>query len=53
MRAQLAARAEARAARDFTTADAIRDRLQAAGIVVEDSPAGARWSLAATREEQH
>lgn len=52
VRAQLAARAEARAARDFTTADAIRDRLLAAGVVVEDSPAGARWSLATTREEQ-
>ena len=52
VRAQLDARAQARTARDFTTADAIRDRLLAAGIVVEDSPAGARWSLAATREEQ-
>jgi cysteinyl-tRNA synthetase len=52
VRAQLTARAEARAARDFTTADAIRRRLQEAGIVVEDSPAGARWSLATTREEQ-
>jgi cysteinyl-tRNA synthetase len=53
VRAQLEARAQARAARDFTTADAIRDRLTAAGVVVEDSPAGARWSLAATREDQH
>ncbi len=51
VRAQLDARAQARAARDFTTADAIRDRLAAAGVVVEDSPAGARWSLAATRED--
>lgn len=45
--AELAARAEARAARDFATSDAIRDRLAAAGILVEDSPTGARWSLAA------
>jgi cysteinyl-tRNA synthetase len=53
VRERLAARAQARAARDFTTADAIRDGLAAAGVVVEDSPAGARWSLAATREGQH
>ncbi|RYV51232.1 cysteine--tRNA ligase [Pengzhenrongella frigida] len=51
--AELAARTEARAARDFATSDAIRDRLSAAGVVVEDSPAGARWSLAATREDEN
>ncbi|WP_426565297.1 cysteine--tRNA ligase [Angustibacter sp. McL0619] len=42
---ELDARQAARAARDFSTADAIRDRLVAAGIAIEDTPAGARWSL--------
>jgi cysteinyl-tRNA synthetase len=44
--AELAARASARAAKDFATADAIRVRLTAAGIAVEDGRDGARWSLA-------
>lgn len=43
--AEIEARAAARAARDFATADAIRDRLAAAGIAVEDGRDGARWSL--------
>jgi len=43
---RLAARAAARADRDFATADAIRDSLTAAGVAVEDTPSGARWSLA-------
>ncbi len=45
VRAELDARAAARAAKDWTTSDAIRDRLAAAGVVVQDSPDGARWSL--------
>lgn len=44
--AELEARTQARAARDFATSDAIRDRLAAAGVVVEDSSTGPRWSLA-------
>jgi cysteinyl-tRNA synthetase len=39
-------RQEARARRDFTTADAIRDRLKAAGVAVEDTVSGPRWELA-------
>jgi cysteinyl-tRNA synthetase len=38
-------RAEARANKDFATADAIRDRIKAAGIEVEDTPDGPKWSL--------
>ena len=45
--AQLADRAAARAAKDWARSDAIRDTLAAAGIVVEDSADGARWSLKA------
>ena len=42
---QLAARQQARADKDFTTADAIRDSLAAAGIALDDTAEGARWSL--------
>jgi cysteinyl-tRNA synthetase len=38
-------RQRARKDRDFATADAVRDRLQAAGIAVEDTPGGPLWSL--------
>ncbi len=40
-------RAEARANKDFATADAIRDRIKAAGILITDTPDGPRWSLEA------
>ena len=45
VRAELDARAQARKERDFGTADAIRNRLAAAGVAVEDTPDGARWTL--------
>jgi cysteinyl-tRNA synthetase len=38
-------RQAARSRKDFTAADAIRDQLIAAGIVVEDTPRGPRWEL--------
>ena len=41
----LAQRQEARARRDFATADEARARLTAAGVSVEDSPDGPTWSL--------
>jgi cysteinyl-tRNA synthetase len=42
---RLAERSEARSARDWARADAIRDALAAAGITIEDSAEGARWAL--------
>jgi cysteinyl-tRNA synthetase len=43
---ELELRARARADKDFAAADAIRDRLSAAGVVVEDTPGGAVWYVA-------
>jgi cysteinyl-tRNA synthetase len=40
---ELERRAQARLDRDFAAADAIRDRLAAVGVVVEDTPSGAVW----------
>ena len=44
--ALLEQRSAARAAKDFATADAIRDQLKQAGIELEDTPQGPKWTLA-------
>lgn len=43
IRALLAQRDAARAAKDFERADALRDELAAAGIVIEDGASGSSW----------
>jgi cysteinyl-tRNA synthetase len=45
VQAQLEARAAARAEKNWTASDAIRDTLNQAGVLVEDGPDGATWSL--------
>ena len=45
VRLALEQRQAARARKDFTTADALRDQLTALGVQVEDTPAGPRWEL--------
>ncbi len=42
----LAQRQEARARKDFAAADAVRDALKAAGVQLEDTADGTRWTLA-------
>jgi cysteinyl-tRNA synthetase len=41
----LAQRQAARERKDFSAADAIRDDLRAAGVLIEDTPQGPRWEL--------
>ncbi|WP_375486452.1 cysteine--tRNA ligase [uncultured Jatrophihabitans sp.] len=45
IRVALEQRAAARARKDYAASDAIRDQLAAAGVGIEDTPDGPRWSL--------
>ena len=45
VKASLAERQAARDRKDYAAADLIRDHLQAAGVIIEDTPEGTRWDL--------
>ena len=45
VQAMITQRAQARADQDWAAADRIRDAIAAAGITLEDSPAGTHWSI--------
>ena len=38
-------RTAARERKDWAAADAVRDQLKQAGVVVEDTPHGPRWTI--------
>jgi cysteinyl-tRNA synthetase len=43
-------RAAARERKDWAAADAVRDQLKQAGVSVEDTPHGPRWTIGAQRD---
>ena len=53
VKAELERRAQARADKDWATADDVRDRLAAAGIEVTDTADGATWSLKGLEDESN
>jgi cysteinyl-tRNA synthetase len=53
VRVTLDQRAAARARKDFAAADTIRDQLTAAGVAVEDTAAGPRWTLIESTSKDH
>lgn len=50
VRVQIDERAQARSSKDWATADAVRDRLAAAGVVLVDGPDGTSWRLSDTED---
>jgi len=42
-------RKAARERKDWSAADAVRDQLKQAGVVVEDTPQGSRWTIGSDR----
>lgn len=50
VRTQIEERARARAEKDWAAADAVRDRLAAAGVVLVDAPDGTSWRLSDTED---
>ncbi|WP_377270630.1 cysteine--tRNA ligase [Peterkaempfera sp. SMS 1(5)a] len=48
VRLVLEQRQAARARKDYATADAIRDQLGQAGLAIEDTPSGPRWTISST-----
>jgi cysteinyl-tRNA synthetase len=44
-------RSAARSRKDWAAADAVRDQLKAAGVVVEDTPHGPRWTIEAAPDQ--
>jgi cysteinyl-tRNA synthetase len=51
VKALLDQRQAARSRKDYAAGDQIRDRLKALGVIVEDTPQGARWTIATASDQ--